>query len=139
MDFLQVSNYSKKIQVKGLLDYFLGNKAKLISFEHQEGNLLEVGAKSRVYKTYLFSLAISLFPSGNYQAYSCLKSLAISSLLKKIPFSNKLIFCSFNLPNSADSNINGNIVDWTDAEWELTNMKKVSIDFLAVSLIEYKS
>ena len=52
--------------------------------------------------------------------------------MKKIPFPNKLKFCSFNLPNSADSNINGNIVDWTDAEWELTNMKKVIIDFLKI-------
>ena len=49
--------------------------------------------------------------------------------MKKRPFSNKLRFRSFNLPNSADSKITGNVVDWTDAEWELTNMKKENIDF----------
>ena len=38
-------------------------------------------------------------------------------------------FHSFTLPNSVDSNNNGNIVDWTDAEWELKNMKKVDIEF----------
>ena len=38
-------------------------------------------------------------------------------------------FHYFTLPNSADSNINGNIVDWTDAEWKLTNMKKVDVEF----------
>ena len=41
----------------------------------------------------------------------------------------ELRFHSFTLPNSADSNIIGNIVDWTDAEWELTNMKKENIEF----------
>ena len=35
---------------------------------------------------------------------------------------------SFTLHNSADSNIIGNIVDWTNAEWELTNMKKENMD-----------
>ena len=45
-------------------------------------------------------------------------------------FLAKLRVHSFTLPNSEDSSINGNIVDWTDAEWELTNMKKDNIDFL---------
>jgi hypothetical protein len=44
-------------------------------------------------------------------------------------FLAKLRVHSFTLPNSEDSSINGNIVDWTDAEWELTNMKKDNVDF----------
>ena len=47
----------------------------------------------------------------------------------KKTFSAKLRFHSFTLTNSADSNINGNIVDWTDAEWELKNMKKLDVEF----------
>ena len=34
--------------------------------------------------------------------------------------------------NSADSTINGNIADWTDAEWELTNMEKIYVEFSAM-------
>ena len=62
-------------------------------------------------------------------ALKALLKINISSFLKNRPFLKKLRFRSFNLPNSADSKINGNVVDWTDAEWELTNMKKENIDF----------
>ena len=38
-------------------------------------------------------------------------------------------FNSLTLPNSANSNSNGNIVDWSDAEWELKNMQKFDFEF----------
>ena len=50
-------------------------------------------------------------------------------LKKTFFFQIKLDSVPLIYPNSADSNINGNIVDWTDVEWELTNMKKDNIDF----------
>ena len=45
------------------------------------------------------------------------------------PFFGKIELLFHYFTNSADSNINGNIVDWTDAEWELKNMKKHDVEF----------
>ena len=43
-----------------------------------------------------------------------------------------MIFFNCISSNSADSTINGNIADWTAAEWELTNMQKIEVEFSAM-------
>ena len=43
-----------------------------------------------------------------------------------------MIFFNCISSNSADSTINGNVADWTIAEWELTNMQKIDVEFSAM-------
>ena len=37
------------------------------------------------------------------------------------------MLCNFTF--SADSELNGNIVDWTKSKWELINMQEINVDF----------